>query len=260
MSLYADERAILDHMQSSRRLKFLIGSEPGKGLQDQDTYSARRKLLSFGASRDEIVFLDTVIADAILSKSPLYPEINCSGQDPIIHLIAVLREIPLRLIYASVGWQASGDEMQRSQERLKDHLQRNPSMARTCLWHAARIYSSLRSLRHPTYHSSLSFAIAVSYIFLYARFLQLSAPAGEVLRLDKVVEKPDLDTWTGSARDFRAHITGIGMLDSAESGHRLLEDAEKALRPQKPWRTLAEAIAFCFSQMNKGQRPDVGQI
>lgn len=260
LSLYADERAILDHMQSSRRLRLLIGSQPGMGLQEQDIYSARRKMLSFGASKDEISFLDTAIADAIVSKSPLFPEINCSGQDPIVHVIAVLREIPLRLIYASVGWQASGDEMQQSQERLKGYLQRNPSMARTCLWHAAQIYSSSRNLRYPAYYSFLSFAIAVSYIFLYARIMQLPAPAGDVLRLDKMVEKPDLDTWTGSARDFRAHITGVGMLDSGDSGHRLLEDAEKALRSQKPWRSLAEAVAFCFSQMSKGQRPNIGQI
>ncbi|KAF1936126.1 hypothetical protein EJ02DRAFT_482129 [Clathrospora elynae] len=258
LSLYADERAILDHMQSSRRLKSLITSEPGMGLQEQDKYSARRKLLFFGASKDDITFLDAVIDDAILSKSFPHPEIECSGQDPIVHVIAILREIPLRMIYASVGWQASGAEMQRFRERLKEYLQCNQSTARTCLWHAAQIYSSSRSLRYPAYYSSLSFAIAVSYILLYDQIVRCPAPQEALLRLDKGVVNPDIDAWTRCAQDFRAHITGIGILDSAESSHRLLVDAEKALRSQRPWRSMAQALAHCFSQMSKGQKPNIG--
>ncbi|OAL43317.1 hypothetical protein IQ07DRAFT_297819 [Pyrenochaeta sp. DS3sAY3a] len=257
LSLYADERATLDHMQSSRRLKSLIRSESGVGPQEQDTYSARSKLLSFGASKNDITFLDAVIEDAIVSKSFADSETKCSGQDPIVHVVAILREIPLRMIYASVGWQATGAEMQQSRERLKEYLQCNQSTARACLWHAARIYSSSRSLRYPAYYSSLSFAIAVSYILFYDQIVPCPSPHGDLLRLDKIVEKPDIDAWTRGIQDFRAHITGIGILDNAESSRRLLADGEKALRSQRPWRSMARILAHCFAQMGRGQRPSI---
>lgn len=257
LSLYADERATLDHMQSSRRLKSLIRSEPNKGLQEQDLFSSGKRLLSFGVSKDDSTFLDAVIEDAIVSGSPTSPGTNCSGQDLTVHIIAILREIPLRIIHASFGWQASVTEMQRSREMLKAYLQRNQSTARICLWHAAQIYSSSRGLCYPAHFVSLSYTIAVSYIVLYAQIVQSPAPLGDLLRVDKVVEKPTLDTWTKSAQDFRAHITGIGMLDSVGSGHRLLVDAEKALRSQRPWRSMAQVLAHCFSQMSKGQRPNI---
>lgn len=244
-------------MQSSRRLKSLIRSEPDTALQEQDTYCARRKLLSFGASKDDITFLDAVIDDAVVSKSFPDSNIESSRQDPIVHVIAILREIPLRMIYASVGWQASGAEMQRCREKLKRYLQRNQSTARTCLWHAAQIYSSSRSIRYPAYYSSLSFAIAVSYIFLYDQIVPCPAPQGDLLRLDKVVEKPDMDAWTSGVQDPRAHITGIGILDSAESSRRLLVDAEKALRSQRPWRSMARVLADCFAQMGRGEKPSI---
>ena len=149
-------------MQSSRRLKSLIRYEPNIGLQEQDIFSTGRRLLYFGISKDDSTFLDAVIDDAIVFTSPPSPSMNCSGKDPIVHVIAILREIPLRLIYASLGWQASGAEMQRFREMLKGYLQRNQSTARTCLWHAAQIYSSSRDLRYPVHYFSLCFTIAAS--------------------------------------------------------------------------------------------------
>ncbi|USP74859.1 hypothetical protein yc1106_02133 [Curvularia clavata] len=257
LSLYADERAILDSMQSSRRLRALIRSEPGNGLPGQDTYSARRKLLSLGALEDDIAFLDTVIDDAIAPESQSIPGMGYNGQDPMLHVVAILRDIPLRLIYASVGWQANDTEMQGSRERLKVYLQRNQSTARTCLWHASRIYSSVQSVHHPAYYSSLTLAIAVSYILLYDQLVQFPAPQGNLLRLDKVIEKPGIEAWASCVQDFRVHITGIGILDNSESSRRLLVNAEKILRSQRSWQSIARAVADCFSQMSKGQKPKI---
>ncbi|XPS77133.1 hypothetical protein M3J09_009167 [Ascochyta lentis] len=258
LSLYADERVILDHMQSSRRLKSLIRSKPGIHLQDPDTYSARKKLLSFGASQDDIAFLDALIDDAVVNKSATYPESECSGQDPIPHIIAILREIPLRMIYASVGWQANDAEMQRSRERLIGYLQHNESTARKCLWHSAQIYACTRSLRYPAYYSSLSFAMAATYILLYDQLIQCPTSQGDLLRIDKTMNTSSIDAWTKGGSDLQVHIKGVGILNGGESSLRVLVDAERALRCQRPWRSLAQAIAHCLLQMNKGQKPKVG--
>lgn len=257
LSLYADERAILDSMQSSRRLRSLIRSKPGTSLQGQNTYSARRKLLSLGAPEEDIAFLDAVIDDAIVFESFPIPGMGCNGQDPMVHVVAILREIPLRLIYASVGWQANNAEMQKSRDRLEVYLQRHQSTARICLWHASKVYSSLRTMLYPAYYYSLSITIAVSYILLYDQIVQCPAPQGDLLRLDKVVKKPDLDAWTSCVQDFRVHITGIGTLDNSESSCRLLVDAEKILRSQRPWQGIARVLAHCFSQIRKGQKPNI---
>ena len=255
LNLYVDERAILDHMQSSRRLRSLMSIEPGQGPHEQDTYSARQKLLSFGASKEDITFLDDMIDEAIASTSSPHPDTECGTADPIAHIIAILREIPLRMIHASVGWQANGAEMQRYKENLRDYLHRNRCTARTCLWHAAQIYSSLRNPRWPAYHSSLSFTIAVSYILLYNQVVPCSSPQGDILRLDKLEEKPRIDAWIRCDVDSPIHIKGVGILGNAESSRRLLVDAEKALLSQKSWRNLAQHLAHCFQQLSRGERP-----
>ncbi|EUC47379.1 hypothetical protein COCMIDRAFT_50240, partial [Bipolaris oryzae ATCC 44560] len=123
------------------------------------------------------------------------------------------------------------------------------STARVCLWHASKIYSSLRSIPYPAYYFSLSLPIAVSYILLYDQILQGPAPQGDLLRLDKIVKKSDLEVWTSCAQDVRVHITGIGTLENSESIYGLLVDVEKMLRSQRPWQRIARALACCFSQI-----------
>ncbi|OBR07633.1 hypothetical protein CH63R_09154 [Colletotrichum higginsianum IMI 349063] len=183
------------------------------------------------------------------------PELAYGGHDPIIHVVAIQREIPLRIIYASVGWQVDGAQMERCRARLRTHLRRNLGTARGCLWHAAQIYSLSRSLRFSACHFSLSLCIAVSYIFLYDQVVQFPSSQGELIRLDKLVQKSQVDAWVKSVDDSRVHITGIGILDNYESSRRLLLDAETVLRSQKSWQTFAEAMARTFAQMSQGQQP-----
>ncbi|WQF88831.1 hypothetical protein CDEST_13845 [Colletotrichum destructivum] len=257
LSLYAAERDILDHMQSSRLLQSLIRSESRSDAQAKDTYSIRRTLLSLGAFEDDVKVLDTIIDDNMVPRLSSGPELAHGGHDPIIHVVAIQREIPLRIIYSSVGWQVDSAEMERCRARLRIHLRRNLGTARSCLWHAAQIYSLSRNLRFTACHFSLSLCIAVTYIFLYDQIVQLPSPQGELILLDKLVQKSQVDAWVESVDDSRVHITGIGILDNYESSRRLLLDAEAVLRSQKSWQTFAEALARTFAQMSQGQQPHI---
>lgn len=256
LSIYADERASLEHIQSSQRLRSLMGYEPINGSQEQDTCSVRRSLLSSDGSKHGVAFSDAIVHDAIMFHFATDPGRDGNGQSPIVHVIAILREIPLRTIYTAVGWEAYGTEMQRSRKTLQEYLQCNQSVARTCLWHAAQIYAASRNCRCFTYSSPLSFIVAVSYILLYDQIVPHPTLEGNVLRLDKVGAKNlDLEAWKSCAKNLAVHITGVGALDGTKTSRRLLVDAEKTLRYQKPWRTLTQGLAQCLSQMSKGQRP-----
>jgi hypothetical protein len=257
-SLYANERAILDQVQSSRRLGSLLKPELGIDLQDQDVNSNRDRLLASGASLDDITYLDHVIHDAIASKHLPHRAGEQDLQDPIVHVISILRDIPLRTIYASVGWQANVPEMQRTRERLKEYLRCNQITARICLWHAAQVYLSMRNHRYPAYYACLSFVIAVTYILLYDQILGETDPQGDLIRLDRLKEKTDADIWARDGESSRVHITGIGILNSTESSRRLLVGAANILRSQRPWRNMSESLADCFAQMSEGRRPRAG--
>jgi hypothetical protein len=201
------------------------------------------------------MYLDHAIHDAIASKYLPHHAVEPDMHDPLVHVVSILRDIPLRIIYASVGWQAKVTEMRRTRERLKEYLLRNPSTARICLWHAAQIHSSARNYRYPAYYAPLSFTIAVSYILLYDQILAHTDTQGQVIRLDKVREKTDVDAWVSDGEGSRVHITGIGILNSSESSRRLLVDAGNILRSQRPWRNMAEPLADCFAEMSQNRRP-----
>jgi hypothetical protein len=255
LSLYANERAILDQVQSSQRLSSLLRPELGFHLQDCDMESNKDRLLSSGASLDDITYLDQVIHDAIASKHHPHRAGEHEMHDPIVHVISILRDIPLRMIYASVGWQANVADMRRTRERLKEYLQCNRGTAKMCLWHAAQVYLSMRNYRYPAHYACLSFTIATTYILLYDQILRATDTQGDVTRLDKLKRKTDADVWARDDKGSRVHITGIGILNSTESSRRLLIDAENILRSQRPWRGISESLADCFAQMSQGRRP-----
>jgi hypothetical protein len=242
-------------MQSTQRLSFLLRPEIGIDLQERAFNSNRDSLLSSGASLDDITYLDHAIDDAISSKHLPHHVGEQDMHDPLVHVISILRDIPLRMIYASVGWEANVAEMQQTRERLKGYLRRNPSTARICLWHAARIHSSVRNYRYPACYAFLSFAIAVSYILLYDQILERTDTQGDVIRLDKLKEKTNVDVWARDGEGSKVHITGIGILNSTESSRRLLVDAGNILQSQKPWRNISEPLANCFAQMSQNRSP-----
>ncbi|CAI9638112.1 unnamed protein product [Alternaria burnsii] len=255
LSLYADERAILDQVRSSQRLSALLKPELATALQEQDVNSNRDSLLSSGVSPDEITYLDQRIEDAIASTHLSCHAGDHTMYDPVVHVISILRNIPLRMIYASVGWQANLAEMQKTRERLKEYLRRNPDTARICLWHAAQIYAFTRNDRHPAYYATLSFAIAVTYILLYDQILSQKNTSRDLVRLDKIKEKTDITAWARDGEGSRVHITGIGILHSTESSQRLLADAGNILRSQRPWRGISEDLVACFAQLSQGRMP-----
>ena len=255
LSLYADERAILDQVRSSRRLSALLRPELAIALQEQDVNSNRDSLLSSGVSPDDITYLDQRIEDAITTTHLSCHAGDHTMYDPVVHVISILRNIPLRMIYASVGWQANLAEMQKTRERLKEYLRRNLDTARICLWHAAQIYAFTRNDRYPAYYATLSFAIAVTYILLYDQILGQKDTSGDLVRLDKIKEKIDITAWARDGEGSRVHITGIGILNSTESSQRLLADAGNILRSQRPWRGISEDLVGCFAQMSQGRMP-----
>lgn len=257
LSLYVDERSLVNQMQSSRLLRSLVIPETDSDTEESDPYFACKRMLSARGSGGLVGSLDKITEECSTNQYAPCPEKDFSSRDLIVHVIGMLREIPLRSMYASMGWQASGEEVERSKERLKKHLVKNVRSARICLWHAAQIYTAMRHEDNPGCHASLAFCISLNYIFLYDQLVSCQASQDAPVRPDKLVDKPSIEAWTKSAKSVQIHITGIGIFDGRGSSSRLLIDASKILTAHKSWVGIARGLAQCCTQILAGQRPHI---
>lgn len=154
-------------------------------------------------------------------------------------------------MYALSGWQTFEDEMRREREKFSTFLNQNGVAARSCLCHASRIFSMLRSARYFHCYDALSLCVAINYISAYIQ-TAVQPASGEVVRLDRAGSR--IESWTKEGGNVRLHLTGVGILGGPQSTVRLLADTIKTLQSQAAWRGLSRALAACFAQTLRGER------
>jgi hypothetical protein len=186
-----------------------------------------------------------------------------TAQDTIVHVIAILRliPIPLEALHSATGWETNKEQMMESKMRLRDFFQNNGIKARKGLWHATCIFKITRSSRRLMCYDALSLASAMGYIYSYSETLAQASPHPSysirpvIVRLDQLRERSVVEQWIKNSTESVVHLTGVGLLDGSDHCVRLLRDIEKTLISQIAWRGFCRVLAACFARLRRGEVP-----
>ncbi|SPQ22636.1 b6b2e5fa-6476-445c-adbd-fbbda463b2a1 [Thermothielavioides terrestris] len=274
LELYVDDRLRSRQSRSSRMLRSIF-SNPGEPDDERAGPLPPSSVpLSPRDSPDERSFVDeTIDTEAYTHLGSRHPT-----TDLVVHVLAILRLVPLATLYRATGWQTDQAGMARAKAHMGRFFHRDRAGARKCLWHAAVIFSELRNARRFACYDALNLCVSVCYIWLYAHLApgpprdrdrdrsqqpegaSPSAPQqrGTVIGLDKLAERRDVEKWIASGAEAEIYITGVGRLRGPNSQAILLGDATKTLMNQAAWRPLCRGLARAFTQLKRGELPDLG--
>jgi hypothetical protein len=262
MSIYVEERALLDKLRSPplQELATSVAS-PGSHQSSSDSTACINPGLFTASIRASI---DVKLKHLTSNQRNHERDLN----DPFPSLLLLLRQIPLRTIYAFSGWQASDAEIKTAERSLMSWMHNNQSIARMCLWYAAYIFATLRAKYHFACYDALCLLIATLYIWAFDIIMHgdmsniAERPASliyaqDVLRLDRIRESAAIESWIADGGDIRIHINGVGVLDGKNSPRCVLLGLRKILLSQKAWTGLCIGLEKTIVQLLKGQRPEM---
>lgn len=187
------------------------------------------------------------------------------------HVLAILRSISLRTLFAGTGWRTDTTQMAGFKKKFREFLERNEAQSRKCLWHAACIYRLVQTSRHLASYDMFSVGVAVCYIILYIDLRQVESQPSQtpadtnfgfsytarrrIVRLDQLSSREDVENWARSGGDADIHLTNVGILHGPDSLVRLLRATEKALLRQVAWSAFFRAWARNMAQLVHGEKP-----
>ncbi|ETS76940.1 hypothetical protein PFICI_10814 [Pestalotiopsis fici W106-1] len=256
LELYVDDRLRGHHMRSSRRLQSMYVREDvhGDGILNSP----------------QVSFETSSIVDKVIDEQAYAKLGRIHTQDLLIHVLAILRHVPLVRLYHAIGWQTDKAEMEKSRSCLAKILQKDRKTARRCLWHATTIFTKLRNARHFACYDTLNLCVAVCFLWLFAKFgkenrdqSRLSSimnpvgPKTSAVRVDKLAKKEDVREWILAGDDTEVYITGIGCLQGPNSHNIVLRDAVKILTKQTTWSGLCQSLAKAFARIKNDEMVDL---
>lgn len=215
---------------------------PNSSLQRPDTV------------RSESALLDTTIDQLTLNNKPDHG----ACRDTILHVIAILRMVPLETLHSATGWETNKEQMMKSKMYLKDFFKNDSVKARKGLWHATCIFKATRSSRRLACYDALSLTVAMGFIYCYSETRASLAPTPTrpvITRLDQLQDRDAIEEWIENGGDNVVHLTGVGLLDGSDHCVRFLRDLEKTLVSQIAWRGFCRAFASSFAQLRRGETP-----
>lgn len=265
LELHVDDRLRSRQTHSSRIMRSMFGNKTNATGQ-YDRHVPRPSMPAEPATCPDN---SSSVDEAIDTEA--YAQLGSRLQpDLVVHVLAILRCVPLVMLYQSTGWQTHKLGMARSQTHLGQFIYQNSIAARKCLWHAAIIFTELRNVRHFACYDALNLCVAVCYIWSYthlspearhqeqpSRGRNPTRPQCPIVRVDKLVRKLDVEEWIRSREVTETHITGVGSLKGSNSCLILLNDAMKTLMNQRAWSGLCRALARSFAQLRNGGTPDM---
>lgn len=263
--LYMNEKLISTKPSTSSLRKSFIRPSPATSAP----HTAGR---CSGDPLEQTSFLSTIkssieeIFDILLFDKP-----DEDGQEspikPLFHLMSVLRQVPLRHLFAFSRWRATEAESEESKCYLQSWMERDPVAARRCLWHAAMVLSSMRSKKQHACHEPFTLLISVSMIWA---FDMLAKPCeaedwesietgrdekGPPTRIDRLKTFEQVERWAKEGRNDCVLLTGIGILRGPESSRRLLIECRKILSSGTAWARLRYAILHGVNEVLQGRPP-----
>ncbi|KAH8894359.1 hypothetical protein GQ53DRAFT_717088 [Thozetella sp. PMI_491] len=269
VELFADERRLQHQLRYSPLLRSLVASRLGIAHYARTEASADLPPTGLSSLGAESALLDEAINSMVYRGIEAPFSSGASREvDTTVHVLAILRHVPLRTLFAATGWKTDEIEAERCKAKLRVFFHRSGPIARKCLWHAACIFATTRNTRHFACYDTLNLCLATCYIWVYD---QIRAPAAQtsqeqdhneahsskrpMVRLDKLQERSDVEEWIRAGADVDVHLTGVGVLDGSDCCIRFLREVQRTLRAQTAWKGISHAIARSFGQLGQGEIP-----
>lgn len=193
-------------------------------------------------------------------EAPFQPPENVyeASRRRYLHLISILRDAPLRHLYALCGWKATDAETDAASNALSAWMRNNSERARKCALHAGALFGDVRSQVYKMPFDQLFLLISILYLWAYQK---LSPDDGSVvdampvLRIDCGVDETIATSWIQGESHYIIHITGVGRLTGRDSAVRLLKELRRVLYLSTSWTTFHIGLAKCVEQIIKGEKP-----
>lgn len=174
------------------------------------------------------------------------------------HLICILRDVPLKYLYALCGWKSSDAETDAAKTVLSAWILNNPQRARKCILHAGTLFGDARNQAFKISFDPLFLLIPTLYLWACQRLSpddSSSVSTKPVLRIDCGMDEAVVNSWIQGERDYVVHITGVGRLTGRDSAVRLLKELRRVLYLSTSWTTFHVGVARCVEQIIQGQKP-----
>jgi hypothetical protein len=260
MILFAEERLLSVKPAVSSLRKSLIGpstaTRASQGANDADHHVQIQWVSSIASSVDK-AFDVLVLGTA--------DEHARDGESSLFHLLSITRHIPLPHLYAFSMWRSSEVEMQESRDYLRTWMKREPVISRQCLWHATRIFESIKRKRQ--YACYEPFTLLIAMLTIWA-FDTLAEPHNEahsgwsemnsvqpLTRINQLKTATEVKSWTRSEQSGGIFVDGIGLLRGTGSSRRLMMEGLQILSSGKAWPRLRAALAHGVSEVLQGRPP-----
>ncbi|KAF5696740.1 hypothetical protein FGLOB1_13288 [Fusarium globosum] len=254
LELYIDNMNYYRQMRSSQLLQSSFASYLNSPATNDTQYVPNPSLQRPDTVRSESALLDTTIDQLTLNNKSDHGA--CT--DTILHVIAILRMIPLGTLHSATGWETNKEQMMKSKMHLKDFFKNDSVKARKGLWNATCIFKATRSSRRLACYDALSLTVAMGFIYCYSETRASLAPTPTrpvITRLDQLQDRDAIEEWIENGGDNLVHLNGVGLLDGSDHCVRFLRDLEKTLVSQIAWRGFCRAFASSFAQLRRGETP-----
>ncbi|KAL5619943.1 hypothetical protein FOBRF1_003189 [Fusarium oxysporum] len=254
LELYIDDRNYYRQLRTSQLLQSSFASYLSSSTNSDTQHGPNPLLHRPDTSRSDSVLLDTTVDQLTLKSLPSPGE--CT--DTILHVIAILRLIPLETLHSATGWETNKEQMMKSKLYLNKFFKNSGLKARKGLWHATCIFKTTRSSRRLACYDALSLTVAMGYIYCYSETRALLVPSATrpmITRLDQLQDREAIERWIENGGDDVVHLTGVGILDGSDHCVRFLRDLERTLVSQIAWRGFCRAFASSFAQLRRGETP-----
>ncbi|KAJ5939548.1 hypothetical protein N7466_002682 [Penicillium verhagenii] len=245
LTLFVEERRAINASQSC--VLFDLGPEDGGPVPNARLSTSYRKL----------DWKYEILTPATYSPSE---SVGISESRKIFfHLLGILRHVPLKQLYAYSGWYASKQDMLAAEAYLSYWMSENPIPSRQCVAHAGALIGEIRSTPINACYHSFSLLIATLYLWVYAQLqpersetsgesIPLHPPAS-LLKIDQHHEPGVRERWIETGSGIFVHLTGVGMLSTPGSSHRLLKEFLRVLSARTGWPTLQKGLTMCMSEL-----------
>ncbi|ETS85314.1 hypothetical protein PFICI_03339 [Pestalotiopsis fici W106-1] len=259
---YVDEKTLQHQLQSSRFLQSSFSSYLNPPSERDSRGSSTRDYRGLpDPSHVESPLLSSLFESLEYETFEAAVVSNGEGAETLIHVLAILRHVPLKILYSATGWETNTDQMAASRTSLRNFFQRKRDTARKVMWHATCIFRTTRKTHRFACYDMLSLCVATCYIWSYDQLRPapvcqsdgISQPRKKrpIIRLDQLHDKSKIKEWVEHGDNSDIHLTGVGILNQSDHGVRFLKDVERTFFSQIAWKGLSRALACCLVQLGQ---------
>lgn len=265
LEFFVDEKNLARQVRCSQATRASVASSLGLPSHGAHQTLAWQAPVDLDEQEAERGLLDTAFNTQVLQKlNDVLLEAGTGQTDTLLHVLVILRHVPLMTLHWATGWQTTKEQKLQSKSNLRDFFHQHGSRARSCLLHACLIFRMTRVSQRGACYDVFSRMVAVCYIYCYIELCTAKSNAASssqpqqrpsIVRLDQVGDKASIEQWIENGGDSVVHLTGVGLLNGTDACARFLRDVEKSLLSQVAWKGLCRGFAACFAQLRHGENP-----